>query len=234
MRAYAMKTAPDRKYRKAPTLSLTLPRALLGVIFASTLASSLSGCNDKLPPKDLADTAARQLAATDEQEGLIVEKLVRDNGWQDEGAANRYWIRHTYNLTLTKDLTEVILRTVQDVEKEVAKTKGGSGSSSLFGFVEEFTSSVGIAMAARLIMETKDHKERFQKLVENCSECQRYLQEAPGKASTEALRYTAFIITWAHYTDELGFPDRAKKGDFVPRQTTIKFVKTEKGWRKES
>lgn len=198
-------------------------------ILASALLAAtamLAGCGDDTPSKKLAEETAMNIAKNDAGSLFEVADFVRENGWQDNESANKYWVRYNYNLVFKKSLAEVVLDAAKEAYPEGGTEKGFQGMANA-------VTGMGLAMKANLFVgENKDgaFTKRFAAFIEDCTSCRAYLYDKTVSKQVGNMRANAFVASWATLAEEWNIDDSTKAGGKMARQATAGFMKTEKGW----
>lgn len=198
----------------------------------SFAALAIAGCGEDKPSDKVASAAIRKIADSDTTEGMEVANFKRDNGQVDPDSANRYKVTYTYDLRLTKPLPEVVLANAVAIHN----SWGSSAKRETGAFFDATRmgndlTKLETSMAVNQWIQNQDGNfaARRDEFLTGCAPCVTFWnsEDAPQDAKS---RRSAFISSWIYFED-LGFKDKAKVGDSVPRYAWSNFSKTEKGWQ---
>lgn len=200
--------------------------------FSIFIAVSLTGCGDDKPSDKLASETVRKFANSDLTEGLEISDFTRENGWVDNDAPNRYKVRYTYNLRLTKPYSEVVLSTAKKIKEEFdANARKATGGLFDTNTLQNNVDTMQLSMTVNKWVQDQGDGfiKRRDDFLNTCAPCTEYWnsEDAPNEAK---LRRQTFISSWI-YLEGIGFKDTFKVGDSVPRNAWAAFIKTEKGWK---
>ncbi|WON83106.1 MULTISPECIES: hypothetical protein [Chromobacterium] len=198
----------------------------LGYFSVLGVLTLLAACTENVPNDKLTYDTILSYAKNDELDGLVVDDFKKENGWQDTSSENKYNVRYTYNLKLTKPLPEVVLELASSLEEKIQQQHKNPG----FMGVDELQTNLNIYTEAdNWVNPQKDtFPTRSNAFLLNCKPCSNFLSK--GSKSEIDLHWNIFIVAWSEL-EKLGFKDDARIGDKVPRQAWSGFMKTENGWK---
>lgn len=191
-------------------------------------ASLLTGCFEDIPNSKLVEKEIETVTNQD-LEGLSktafkVSDLVRVNGWKDQ---DRYLIKYTYNLASTADYDQLLVTMYKEhinqikaeSEEERNKLFASIGMLQTWGWASD-NINVGLVKRDREYLQDKSSFLDFSK---------EYWNENAGRSDAKKIM-TAIFYTARVSLDGYNFPFGAAQGTKIPREVTMVFRKTEKGW----
>ena len=196
---------------------------LAATFFSATI---LMGCNEETPNDKLSSATVKPYAEADLVTGLELTDYIRDNGWADNQAPNRYIVQYKFNYRLTMPLPNTVLGFAKEIKAELDEKTKNPGFMGLDGMQAKLASSTS---AAQWIAAQGDKFAiRRDNFLGGCAECISYWNGEISENERQE-RKESFILAWAYF-ENLGFPDKATTGEKIPREAWAAFSKTEKGW----
>lgn len=205
----------------------------LSTLPGCALVLLLSACGDDKPSDQLAADTIHKIADQEAYTGLAVVDFVRENGWVDDQATNRYKVRYNYNLKLVKPYAEVVLSNAQILRSDIEKKAKASGKGEFdVNAMQSGLVSLQLTMVTEQWINNQgdNFQPRFQKFVGACKPCGAYIYDPGASHEEQLLRFRTFLSSWVYF-EELGFKDDHVVGDKIARQAWSSFMKTEKGWQ---
>lgn len=200
--------------------------ALCAVVF-------LGGCGEDVPSDQLAAKTVRKYAEQVVYPGLEITNYVRDNGWVDEDAPNRYKVQYTFDLKLVQPFPVIVL----DNAKLLAATREQDAPQKNTGLfdvaaIQKNLEALQQEVAVNQWIEGQGESfmPRYKSLIKNCTPCIAFLFDQEVSPEARSARFNAFASSWGFFED-LGIEDEAQVGSSIPRSAWAAFMKTEKGWQ---